>query len=312
MDDDQRDKVNGIGKFIIKRNDDDKILFSQEIHFTSFELTEYPIYSGLITEQHLWFKYKSECVSDIMSIFGDHSEELIQYNCVSEGDKIYNCDLGNQKERKVYITLGLDYDYDINIDFYIDPTKPYVDDFYRYDDNYYFVNFKPNLLLSDGVKVEKLVLKNMDNEEKEIEKNTFSMKNDYMKIKSNNNFIEEIKIYLYVDIVIKPYYISKLILSNGTNIIYEDREIPLSNSYQPFIKFNNESYKKIIFFLNSYYISQEQFIIENEKYSDNKYIDFQNWKYNLNFQCTKEEPNILNCKNERNNDYYDYPMLYSH
>ena len=30
------------------------------------------------------------------------------------------------------------------------------------------------------------------------EKNTFSMENDYMEIKSNNNFIEEINIYLYM------------------------------------------------------------------------------------------------------------------
>ena len=36
---------------------------------------------------------------------------------------------------------------DINIDFYIDPTKPYVDDFYRYDDDYYVAYFEPNLLL---------------------------------------------------------------------------------------------------------------------------------------------------------------------
>ena len=41
----------------------------------------------------------------------------------------------------------------------------------------------------------------MDNEEIEIESNSFSYKNDYIIIKIDNSFIKNIEIYLYIEIV---------------------------------------------------------------------------------------------------------------
>ena len=58
-----------------------------------------------------------------------------------------------------------------------------------------------------------------------------------MIIKIDNIFIKNIEICLYVEIVIKPYYISQLILSNRTNINFEERKLSLTRSDKQIFKF---------------------------------------------------------------------------
>ena len=307
VDEDEREKINGVGNLYIIRNDDDKILYSKEIIFTSFQLTSYSQYSGLVTENNLWFKFKSQCFPDIFKIYyeeddDDEEEFYISFNCSLENENEYKCDLGNKKLKKVKFNLGYDGDVkDIYINFYTNIKEPYIDYYYKNND-FYKIVFYPNLLLNKGLSIKKIILKNKDDEIIEVNEYYTLENKNYMIVYKEENFIEYISINIFNEEIIKSYYISQLIFSDDTTKIYDAEELLIKNKDQLIIKFEDGSYRKNIFFKNSYNILSEKFIIieEGESY-ENEYINFNSLRkyyyndYYMEFTCNKEGENILNC-----------------
>ena len=304
IDEEEEEEIKGIGQFIIKRNDDNKILYSQGIHFTSFEYTNYSQYTGQVIENNLWFKFKAQCFPDKMKIYdveSDKYEISVSFNCVLENENEYKCDLGQKKIEEIGIIFGYFYSYyfDLNINFYEQINKPYISDLIFETNDYYYTYFYLNYNLKEESNVKKIILKNYDNNQIEIDEN-FNLENkNYIEIIKIESFIEKIKINLFDDIFLEKFYISKVIFSDGSFIVYEDGKLMINNENKLSIKFEDGSIKKNCFFTKLFIIQKEKFIIEEDYDNrDHYYMYFRNKYKNIGFNCQKDENNILNCEGE--------------
>ena len=134
IDEEEEEEINGIGKVIIKRKDDNKIVYSQEIHFTSFEYINYSQYTGPKIDKNLWFKFKSQCFPDKMRIYERDASKygiLVPFNCIleNENENEYKCELRVKEYEDIEIIFNsYETDYYLNIDFNKQINQPYISD----------------------------------------------------------------------------------------------------------------------------------------------------------------------------------------
>ncbi len=141
----------GINTLIIKRQDDNKIISSQTIYFTEFQITNYSYYEGELSEYPLWITVNTECIPSDLNI------ENINYTIKKINKEEMKFDFGNQSCSTVNISYSstlFSFNFYKNYKFFIE-----CNDIFDYSEKVYKALCDYNLDVEPEIKITKIILK---------------------------------------------------------------------------------------------------------------------------------------------------------